>query len=130
MLKGAVKWMFSCSRGTVYERHRIWWWKVRRIPFNIVIGVWGAICLVAYFWGVSAVLTHGEDAVEPVALLLAPFGINGLYTLGWLVEVPLRWMRPRMSLRFGPVLLGLGLGTGMILCLLPAAFWAGYRLLH
>jgi len=120
--------MFSCSGGPEHEPNIIWWWEVRRIPFNLVMASWGAICLTAYFWGVSAVLPPGQDAIEPVALLALPFAINAVYTLGWLLEVPVRWLVPRTSARFGPMLLSLGLGMGMILCLLPAAFWAGYRL--
>jgi hypothetical protein len=68
--------------------------------------------------------------VEPLALLAAPFGINVLYTIGWLVEVPARLLVPGLSSRFGPLLLKLGLGFGLFLITLPAAFWAGYRLLQ
>jgi hypothetical protein len=129
-VKRIVSWMFFCSDRTRHEANLIWWWEVRRIPFNLLIGLWGALCMLAFMWGVGAVLAPGEDAVEPVALLAAPVVINALYTLGWLLEIPVRWLWPQTSLRFGPVLWGLGLGTGMILCVLPAAFWVGYRLLH
>ena len=99
------------------------WWEIRRIPFNIIIGVYGAICLVIFFWAIatSGHLQPGEDAVEPLALLAAPFGINVLYTLGWLVEVPARVLRPALSPQFGPLLLKLGLGLGLSLITLPAA---------
>jgi len=56
----------------------------------------------------SGHLHPGEDAVEPIALLAAPFGINLLYTLGWLVEVPARLLRPGLSPRFGQLLLKMG----------------------
>ena len=72
----------------------------------------------------------GEDAVEPLALLTAPFGINVLYTPGWLVEVPARVLRPALSPQFGPLLLKLGLGLGLSLITLPAALWGGYRVLQ
>jgi hypothetical protein len=61
---------------------------------------------------------------------LAPFGINLLYTLGWLVEAPARLLKPSLSPSFGPLLLKLGLGLGLFLITLPAAFWGGYRLLQ
>jgi len=122
--------MFSCPNPPENSLRTFWWWEFRRIPFNLVIGLWGVLCLIATSWGVRVALTHGEDAVEPLALVLLPFIINALYSLGWLVEIPLRWMRPRTTLRLGPTLLALGFGTGMTLCSLPAIYWVGYRLLH
>jgi hypothetical protein len=68
--------------------------------------------------------------VESLALFGAPLAINVLYTLGWLVEVPTRLVVPTLSPGFGPLLLKLGLGLGLFLTTLPAAFWVGYRLLQ
>jgi hypothetical protein len=108
------------------------WWEARRIPFNIVIGTYGLVCLLVFLWAIdtSGQLQPGEDAVEPLALIAAPFGINLLYTLGWLVEAPARLLKPSLSPSFGPLLLKLGLGLGLFLITLPAAFWGGYRLLQ
>jgi hypothetical protein len=108
------------------------WWEVRRIPFNVIVGVYGAVCLVVFFWAIttSGHLRPGEDAVEPIALLAAPFGINLLYTLGWLVEGLARLLRPDLSPRFGPLLLKTGLALGLFLITLPAVLWGGYRLLQ
>ena len=61
--------------------------------------------------------------------IAAPFIINALYTLGWLVEVPVRIGVPNLSPRFGPILL-VGLGFGLCLITIPAAFWLGYRVLQ
>jgi hypothetical protein len=108
------------------------WWEVRRIPFNVIVGAYGLLCLLVFFWaiGTSGRLEPGEDAVEPIALLAAPFGINALYTLGWLVEVPSRLFRRDLSPRFGPVLLKLGFALGLFLITVPAGFWVGYRILQ
>lgn len=108
------------------------WWEARRIPFNVIVGVYGLVCLPAFFWAIvtSGHLHPGEDAVEPVVLLAAPVLINALYTLGWLVEVPARLVMPDLSLRFGPRLLKLGLALGLFLISLPVAYWVGYRLLQ
>jgi hypothetical protein len=105
------------------------WWELRRIPFNVIIGVYGAPCFTIFLW---AFTTSGEkgDPVEPLALMAAPFGINFLYTLGWLVEVPARLLVPNLSPRFGPTLLKLGLALGLFLITLPAALWSAYRLLQ
>ena len=108
------------------------WWELRRIPFNIIIGIYGAICLVIFFVAIqsSGQLQPGEDAVEPLALLFAPLAINLLYTLGWIVEIPARLMISTLSPRFGPMLLKLGIGLGLFLITLPAAFWTTHRLVQ
>jgi hypothetical protein len=110
----------------------ICWWEARRIPFNLLVGAYGAACLAILFWAIatSGHIQPGENAVEPIALLAAPFGINVLYTLGWLVEVPARLLVRDLSPRFGPMLLRLGVGMSAVLIALPAAFWVGYRLLQ
>lgn len=117
-------------------RRSLWgvvlWWEARRIPFNIIVGLYGVVCLIAFFWALSTSghLKAGEDAVEPLALLAAPIGINILYTLGWLVEVPSRLAVSNLTPQFGPSLLKIGLACGLFLITLPAAFWVGYRLLQ
>lgn len=128
----AVRWMF----GAPEARRPVWkvilWWELRRIPFNLIVGLYGIVCLVIFFWAIvtSGHLQVGEDAVEPLALLAAPFVINVLYTLGWLVEVPARIAMPDLSPRFGPILLMIGLGLGLCLITLPAAVWLGIRVLQ
>ena len=108
------------------------WWELRRIPFNLIVGFYGIVCLAIFFWaiGTSNELQPGEDAVEPLALIAAPFVINALYTLGWLVEVSTRILVPNLSPRFGPILLLVGLCFGLFLITIPAAFWVAYRVLQ
>ena len=132
MVMPFVDWFFAVPELPRTTWRVIWWWEARRIPFNIVIGVYGLVCLVIFFWAIetSGQLQLGEDAMEPIALLAAPFGINFLYTLGWLVEVPVRIVFPELSPRFGLLLLKLGFGLGLLLITFPAAFWLGYRLLQ
>lgn len=131
-MKRFTDWLFANPQGPGSSWKVVAWWELRRIPFNIIVGVYGTLCFVIFLWAIttSGHLQPGEDAVEPLALLAAPFGINVLYTLGWLVEVPARLLVPGLSSRFGPMLLKLGLGLGLFLITLPAAFWAGYRLLQ
>jgi hypothetical protein len=70
---------------------------VRRIPVNLLIGVSGVFCPVALFWAIVSgdVLKPGEDAVEPLAIMITPLLFNICYTLGWLVEVPARLAIPK-----------------------------------
>ena len=124
--------MFAPQPPSVSRWRVILWWEARRIPYNILVGLYGAFCLVIFFWSITASghLKPGEDAVEPMALLAAPFGVNLCYTLGWLVEVPARTLSPSLSPRFSPLLLKLGIGLSIFLISIPAVFWGGYRLLQ
>jgi hypothetical protein len=131
-MKRVLRWLFSGPAQPITTWRVIVWWEVRRIPFNVIIGAYGLLCLAVFFWAIttSGHLKPGEDAVEPLALLAAPFGINALYTLGWLVEVPSRFLVRRLSPRFGPVLLALGLALGLFLISIPAGLWVAYRILQ
>lgn len=106
------------------------WWENRRIPFNIFIGGYGACCLGIFLVSISTSghLQPGQDAVEPLGLMAAPFAVNILYTLGWLVEAPFRVFSPNSRAWLGPVLLKLGLAFGAFLISLPAAFWGILRI--
>lgn len=112
------------------------WWELRRIPFNLIVGIYACVCFAIYFWAVttSGHLQPGEDAIEPLAflaaLVVAPIGINVAYTLGWMVELSVRKFVPGISPSFAPTLLKLGLGLGFALIGLPAAIWGAYRLLQ
>jgi hypothetical protein len=124
-----VRWFFS-DRGLPTTSWRVvGWWELRRIPFNLVVGTYGLVCLLVFLWAIdtSGHLEPGEDAVEPIALLAAPFVINALYTLGWLVEVPARLANPNLSPHFGAALLKAGLRLGLALISVPAVVWLGVR---
>lgn len=131
-MKRITAWLFAAPEVSTPIWRTILWWELRRIPFNIIVGIYGFVCLMIFFVaiGTSGHLEPGEDAIEPMALFIAPFVINALYTLGWLVEVPTRLAAPTLSSAFGPRLLKLGLGLGMVLITLPAALWTGISLLH
>lgn len=127
-----TKWLFASPELPATPWRVVAWWEVRRIPFNLVVGTYGALCFAVFFWAIttSGHLQPGEDAVEPIALMAAPVGINALYALGWLVEVAVRLPMPDLSPRFGPLLLKLGFWFGLFLITVPAGCWAGYRLLQ
>ena len=132
MVMRFADWLFANPEGPRSPVRVVAWWEARRLAFNVIIGVYGFISLGIFFWALatSGQLQPGEDAVEPIALFGALFGINILYTLGSLVEIPARIFAPGLSHRFGPLLLKSGLGLGLLLITLPAAFWLGYRLLQ
>jgi len=69
----------------------IWWWEVRRIPFNLALLVVGGASL----FGIIAVGEHvappGYDIVDRTAIWLGTFfyalTANFIYTLGWVSEL-------------------------------------------
>ena len=132
LTRESVGWMFSPQPPPVSLWRVILWWELRRIPYNILVGLYGVFCLIVFLWAIttSGYLKPGEDAVEPMALLAAPFGVNICYTLGWLVEVPARTLVPSLSPRFGPLLMRMGIELSVLLISVPAVYWGGYRLLQ
>lgn len=69
----------------------ILWWEVRRIPYNVIVGASGSMSLCVFYLllRASGEVTSGEDAFEPLVLLMSPVVINICYTLGWMVEIPI-----------------------------------------
>jgi hypothetical protein len=125
MLKKVAVWFFHRDPGRPSPLEIIQWWEARRIPFNILIGAYGICSLAIFALAIdsSGHLRPGEDAVEPLAIMFAPFAINALYTLGWLVEVPATVILPHRVPMLGPTLLKLGLGLGLILSSVPTVLW-------
>lgn len=114
-LPSPIRWLFTPLPSPSPGR-AILWWELRRIPVNLLIGVYGIVCLLIFY----AVITHspalqpGEDAVEPLAVILAPIAFNVCYTLGWLVETSARALAPRLTPKLGPRLLFIGLVFSLI----------------
>jgi hypothetical protein len=94
--------------------------------------VYGIVCLTIFYSAIngSHVLEPGEDAVEPFMIILAPIAFNIFYTLGWLVEAPVRAVVPGLTPKLGPRLLLAGLVFSFCLISLPAAYWSGYFIAH
>ena len=101
------------------------WWEIRRIPYNLIIGSVGMVSLLLFFVFIHLAneLKPGEDAIEPLGLLAAPFAVNICYTAGWIVELLLSAVRRRRSSVCGPALLKLGVGFSLFVVLLPSTFW-------
>ncbi len=108
------------------------WWEARRIPVNLALGAYAIPCFIIFFISIvtSGKLGPGEDAEEPMGLIAAPILFNICYTFGWVLEAYARLTQRRVSPRFGPILLALGLGFSLLVISLPAVFWGGYRLLQ
>ncbi len=126
-----IRWLFTPPDPPGVGR-AILWWEARRIPVNVLIGAYGIVCFLIFFAAIngSKVLQPGEDAVEPIAIILVPIAFNICYTFGWLVEAPARALAPGLTPKLGPRLLLVGLLFSFCIISLPAVFWVGYLLLH
>jgi hypothetical protein len=107
-----VRWYFAPNKPDSRWWRVVAWWELRRIPYNMLVGAWGFGSLVIYYLALkgSGELKPGDDAVEPMALMVAPFVINAGYTLGWFVELALRALLPLQVNKstLGPALMKAG----------------------
>lgn len=126
------RWLFSTPDVQRSAFDVLGWWELRRIPYNLIVGLVGFISLIIFFISIvsTGILEAGEDAVEPLAIIFAPIAINILYCAGWIVENILRFIWPSRRHLFGPFLFKLGLGFSLFAVTFPATFWSGYRLLQ
>ncbi len=111
------------------------WWELRRIPYNLVVGIVG-ICSVFlfYFFTGNEPIVDGQDIGEPFMFLLAPFGVNICYTAGWIVEAffPQAFLESFMVERrqVGAKFLRDGIRLSLIVVLLPTGVWGFLWLLR
>jgi hypothetical protein len=100
------------------------WWELRRIPVNLLIGVYGMMCLLIFVVAIGRVdlLQPGEEVDELIAIIVAAIGFNLCYTLGWLVEAPARALLPRLTPKFGRRLLLIGLVFSLLFITIPFLF--------
>ncbi len=103
----------------------ILWWEWRRIPYNLIVGSWGLMCLWLYSAAIqgSGHLEAGDDAIEPMALLVAPILVNLCYTIGGPVELLLRVMRPDLHAKTGEWLYRAGICFSLFVISLPVVIW-------
>ncbi|MBN8420050.1 MAG: hypothetical protein J0L73_14125 [Verrucomicrobia bacterium] len=131
-IRHTIHWLFTAPGKPITPRSIIGWWERRRIAFNAILGIIGFIALLLFTTSIenAGVLQPGEDAVEPVAIVVVPLIANAAYTGGWLLDCPLRIIRPQLSPRFTPRLFRLGLLFSVFVVTFPALLWGGYRLLQ
>lgn len=124
MIKKCYRWLIS-ERSSESWSAVIGWWEIRRIPYNLVVGGIGMISLLLFylFLNLAGELKPGEDAIEPLALLMAPVLINMAYTSGWMAELFLYFVWRQKSSALGPAFFQLGLSFSICVVMLPAMFW-------
>ncbi len=103
----------------------ILWWELRRLVYNAVLFVVGVATLAGYEWLMTKLIPLGEDAIEPMGLVVGVVVYaamaNLCYTLGWVVELWSRKTDPVAARRRGQWMFRAGLLLSCVLTSLP--FW-------
>jgi len=113
-------------------RESVSWWELRRIPYNVVLGVIGLASILAMLLIAERVLPAGDDMVEPLVLILFVLvygiGANTCYTLGWFFEIIFCGANPKKKTPFRLVTFWGGFAFSCLLTTLPVwlglQFWA------
>jgi hypothetical protein len=112
------------------------WWELRRLAYDAVLLLVGLATIAGYEWLMSKLIPLGEDAIEPMGLvvLVAVYAAmaNLCYTLGWVVELRSRKTDPVAARQRGQWMFRAGLLFSCVLTSLPFWFacvcWIGYRI--
>lgn len=110
------------------------WWELRRLLYNVVLLIVGVAAIAGMEWLMTKVIPLGEDAVEPMILVLGVlvYGVmaNLCYTLGWVIELRGRKADPVSARRRGQWMFRVGLLFSCVPTSVP--FWLAcvYWTLH
>lgn len=122
-----IRWLFAPPTASG-AGPTILWWEVRRMPVNLLLGLYGLLCL-SISWAAmhySGVLKPGEQAAESIGMFLAPIAFNLCYTMGWVIDVLSQNPHASPSPHFAPRLLLAGVLFSCSLLTLPALGWVTY----
>ncbi len=125
---GRMKRLISTPDDERNLRSVITWWELRRIPYNLVVGVSGLVGLLLFLWfNALPPKLVPKPIVDPLSVILFGVGANFFYTAGWVAELIARALWPERARSLGPQLLILGSLLSIMLALFPGlagfVFW-------
>jgi hypothetical protein len=98
----------------------IGWWELRRLPYNLIVGLGGSLGLLLFVWfSKLPPKLVPEPIVGPFPVILFAVGANFFYTSGWVAELMARAMFPEKAPKPGPQLLVLGSLLSVMLAIFP-----------
>lgn len=84
------------------RREIISWWELRRLRFNLYVGIVGVVTWFLVLVAGSAAVKPGVDFEEPILMIVGPFFYaflaNVCYTFGWIADTVLYRGSPRTRL--------------------------------
>lgn len=118
-----LKSLFSIPAGERPWHSIILWWELRRIPYNLLVGVTGFLSLMLLFAADSFPprLSAQEADIEPLSFIVFGVLANICFTGGWTAELLARKIWKEKAEYFGPMALSLGLIFSLSMALLPGA---------
>jgi hypothetical protein len=111
---------------TVPDADRNWWeiilwWELRRIPYNLIVGLCGLLSLLLVGL-ISMASSFDLDLDSPLLqILFFGFAANLFYTGGWIAELLARRFWVERAQNLGPQLLLIGLAFSLMLDFSPVA---------
>lgn len=108
----------------------IGWWEVRRVPYNLLVGIAGVITgAVCFITALACEHFLGEPIGAPNAFtffVVLAYGItaNVCYTAGWIAELIVQKLWPEEGKAFGKISFFLGLIFSILLTLAPGGLVA------
>jgi hypothetical protein len=132
MMRGVWSWFVGSTDEPLSVSQTILWWESRRPAYNAMVAGLASVSLPLFYFSIShsGELRPGDDAVEPLALMAAPFVVNIAYTLGWIVELMNNLVRETPNRRIGPTLMKLGLAFTILVVFAPSVSWSIVALLR
>lgn len=105
------------------------WWEWRRIAYNLILGVTGAVSaiiilltgLLTEHAGGEAIYAAGSPLFELLAVILYAIIANVCFTGGWILELVSRRIWRTRAEAFGEIALTWGTLCSVLLTLIPAA---------
>jgi hypothetical protein len=127
--------LFRRESPALSRAETIQWWESRRVPYNLIVGIFGICTSVAVFaiGLIANVFFHGhfERPDPPIFLIVSFYGImaNICFTCGWVVELMVRRLSPRKAGGFAEKSFFCGLVFSVVLTLSPAVL-VGFFFIH
>jgi hypothetical protein len=129
-------WLFRRPDRFGSARDTILWWEIRRIPYNIIVGIVGMITCgtlvgIALYRN-STPVTKDADLGNPFfgVIMIILYGImaNVCYSAGWITELIVEKMWGDRRGRYGEIVFVLGLCFSICLTFLPLIVFGPFAL--
>jgi len=121
-------WIFAHQLEKSHPAHVVAWWELRRLPYNLIVGVTSLLTLSVFFavaWGCE--LSGGLPLGQPkppllVIIAIAAYWIvtNVFYTFGWILELLVARVWHVSTPVFGPIVFTVFTAISLVVTLIPA----------